>query len=239
MSTTEPDGSTDTIERQVAMAARRAARFTTFAEIDNVGPEAIEQIREDVVHLANSYIHDPLVTIMGDIIDQQELVFRLLEGKQKPALTRDLYLLAGVVSGMIAKASHDLGRPHDAMTHARTLYVCADNAGHAGLRAWARGLQSLVAYWAGRTQEAFSDEAGTRAELALARVRGDEVDGAGEALAPVLELEPARRIGGIVTSAARVHQALNERRHAGSPVARSLREEIESFCRVPAAALPG
>lgn len=349
MSTTEPDGSTDTIERQVAMAARRAARFTTFAEIDNVGPEAIEQIRDDVVHLANSYIHDPLVTIMGDIIDQQELVFRLLEGKQKPALTRDLYLLAGVVSGMIAKASHDLGRPHDAMTHARTLYVCADNAGHAGLRAWARGLQSLVAYWAGRPQEAvryaqsgtemaatvtgsvaawlpalearawavmsmpgeaaealgraadrrsayqpddldavggllafpqakqsyyaagtyvfldgeqqraqsealaaldlfehgrpedrsFSDEAGARAELALARVRGDEVDGAGEALAPVLELEPARRIGGIVTSAVRVHQALNERRHAGSPVARSLREEIESFCRVPAAALPG
>ncbi len=345
---TEPDGSIDTLERQITMATRRAARFTTFAEIDNVGPEAIAQLQDDVVHLANAYIHDPLITIMGDLIAEQEIVFRLLEGKQKPALTRDLYLLASIVAGLIAKASHDLGRPHDAMTHARTLYVCADNAGHNGLRAWARGLQSLIAYWAGRPQEAvryarggaeisadltgtvaawlpalearawaqmsepdeatqalgraadrraahqpddldvmgglltfphakqsyyaagtyvyldgeqnraqtealsaldlyeqgspedrsFSDEAGARAELALSRVHAGQVDGAREALAPVLELAPERRIGGIVTSAARVHQALAGRRHASSPLARDLREEIESFCRVPAASLP-
>ena len=136
------------------MATRRAARFATFAEIDNVGPEAIAQLQDDVVHLANAYIREPLTAIMADLIEEQETVFRLLEGKQKPALSRDLYLLAGVVSGLTAKASQDLGRFHDAMTHARTLYVCADNADHQGLRAWARGLQSLIAYWAGRPQEA-------------------------------------------------------------------------------------
>jgi hypothetical protein len=54
----------------------------------------------------------------------------------------------------------------------------------------------------------------------------------------VLTLEPERRIGGIITSAGRVHQALRGRRYAGSTEARSLREEIESFNRVPAAALP-
>jgi hypothetical protein len=54
----------------------------------------------------------------------------------------------------------------------------------------------------------------------------------------VLRLAPARRIGGIVTSAAGVHQALRGGHHASSPVARDLREEIESFCRAPAAALP-
>jgi hypothetical protein len=346
--TDEPDGSANTLEGQVAMATRRAARFTTFAEIDNVGPEAIAQLQDDVVHLANAYIHDPLAAIMGDLIDTQETVFQLLEGKQKPAFTSDLYLLAGIVSGMISKASHDLGRPHEAMTHARTLYVCADNADHQGLRAWARGLQSLIAYWAGRPQQAvryaqngaeaavnvtgsvaawlpalearawalmslddeattalglaadrraahqpddldaiggllsfphakqsyyaagtyvcldgeqeraqsealssldlfehgrpedrsFSDEAGARAELALARVHAGEIEGAQEALAPVLVLDPERRIGGIVTSAGRVHHALTGRRHAGSHAARGLREEIESFCRVPAAALP-
>ncbi|SCF19291.1 hypothetical protein GA0074695_4207 [Micromonospora viridifaciens] len=346
--TDEPGRSSDPLERQVAMATRRAAQFATFAEIDNVGPEAIAQLRDDVVHLANAYIHDPLASIMGDLIAEQETVFRLLEGRQKPALSRDLYLLAGVVSGLIAKASQDLGRFHEAMTHARTLYVCADKADHQGLRAWARGLQSLIAYWAGRPQEAvryaqsgaeyaanvtgsvsswlpalearawalmnapdeashalgraadhraghrpddldaiggllafpqakqnyyaagtyvyldgeharaqaealsalelfehgrsedrsFSDEAGARAELALARVNAGQVDGAQEALAPVLELEPERRIGGILTSASRVHQALCGRHHTHSQVARNLREEIESFCRVPAAALP-
>jgi hypothetical protein len=347
--TDEPDSSrVSDLERQVAMATRRAARFATFAEIDNVGPEAIAQLQDDVVHLANAYIREPLTAIMTDLIEEQETVFRLLEGKQKPALSRDLYLLAGVVSGLTAKASQDLGRFHDAMTHARTLYVCADNADHQGLRAWARGLQSLIAYWAGRPQEAaryarsgaeyaadltgsvaawlpalearawaqmgmsddasealgrafdrrdahrpddldaiggllafspakqryyaagtyvclddeqeraqtealsaldlfehgrpedrsFSDEAGARAELALARVHAEQVDGAREALAPVLALEPERRIGGIITSAGRVHHALRSRRYTGSPVARDLREEIESFCRVPAAALP-
>jgi hypothetical protein len=344
----EPDGSESTLERQVSMATRRAARFTTFAEIDNVGPEAIAQLQDDVVHLAKAYIHEPLVTIMSELLSEQEIVFRLLEGKQKPTLSRDLYLLAGVVSGMIAKASHDLGRSHEAMTHARTLYVCADNADHNGLKAWGRGLQSLIAYWAGRPQEAvryaqsgaehaanvtgsvaawlpasearawalmgmrdeaaealgraadrraayqpddldaiggllgfpaarqsyyaagtwvyvpgehqraqsealsaldqfengpaddrsFSDEAGARADLALARVHAEQIEGAQEALAPVLALGPERRIGGIVASAARVHHALGTRRYATAPAARDLREGIESFCRVPAAALP-
>jgi hypothetical protein len=344
----EPAGSLTQLEGQVAVATRRAARFATFAEIDNVGPEAIAQIQDDVVRLANAYIHDPLAAIMGDLVETQETVFRLLEGKQKPALSRDLYFLAGVVCGLIAKASQDLGRFHEAMTHARTLYVCADNADHQGLRAWGRGLQSLIAYWAGRPREAvryaqsgaehtatvtgsvaawlpalearawalmnapdeaadaigraadrreahrpddldaiggllafppakqcyyaagtyvyldgeqeraqaealtaldlyergrpedqsFSDVAGARAELALARVHGGHLDGASEALAPVLALEPERRIGGIVTSASRVHQALRAGSLATSPAAQALREEIESFCRVPAAALP-
>ncbi len=336
------------LERQATMSARRAARFTVFAETHNVGSEALDQLRDDVCVLANEYVRLPLIAIMGDLVGTQEIVFRLLEGKQKPAQARDLYLLAGIVAGLLAKASHDLGRAHDAMTQARTLYVCADNADHSGLRAWARGLQSLIAYWAGRPQESiryaqagadlaasltgsvaawlpalearawamltargeataaiaraadrraehqpddldtigglltfpqakqhyyaagayvfldgddhraqteagtaielyesghpqlrsFSDEAGAHAELALARVRAGEIDGARDALSPVLDLAPERRIGGIVTSATRVHEALRTRAHAASPTARSLREEIETFCQVPAAALP-
>lgn len=336
------------LERQVTMSTRRAARFTAFAETHNVGPEALDQLRDDVGVLANDYIREPLVSIMGDLVQTQEIVFRLLEGKQKPTQTRDLYLLAGLVSGMLAKASQDLGRPHDAMTQARTMFVCADNADHHGLRAWARGLQSLIAYWAGRPQDAvryarsgadlaanltgtvtawlpslearawallsaageaaaaigraadrraqhqpddldqiggllsfpvakqhyyaagayvflpgeqanaqreaaaaielyergdprrrsYSDEAGAHADLALSRVTDGELDGAREALTPVLDLEPERRIGGIVASAARVHDALRARPYAASPAARSLREQIEAFCQVPAAALP-
>ncbi|MBT8226019.1 MAG: hypothetical protein HKP61_16670 [Dactylosporangium sp.] len=339
----------DTLERQVAMATRRAARFMTFAEIDNVGPEAIAQLQDDVIHLANAYNRDPLAEILRELPNLQETAFRLLEGRQKPAFTRDLYLLASIISGMIAKASHDLGQPHDAMAHARTMYVCADNAGHQGLCAWARGLQSLISYWAGRPQEAirhaqhgatiaagrsgsvsswlpalearswalvsahheaaealgraddqraagepddldtigglfafppakqryyaagtyvhlsgehgyaqaealsaldqfehgrtadrsYSDEAGARAELALARVHTSDVDGAQEALTRVLELPPERRIDGILISTTRVHQALSRRQLTDSPTTRNLQEAIESFCRLPAAALPG
>ena len=146
-------GPVSILERQAAMATRRAARFAIIAEVDNVGPEAIVQLQDEVCYLANTLLREPLITVMSDLTDTQEIVFRLLEGRQRPALTRDLYLLAGMVCGMLSKVSHDLGRSHEAMTHARTLYVCADNAGHTALKAWARGQQALIAFRAGRTQE--------------------------------------------------------------------------------------
>lgn len=47
-----------------------------------------------------------------------------------------------------------MAEPHAAMLQARTAVLCADQADHDGLRAWLRGLQSLVAYWAGRYADA-------------------------------------------------------------------------------------
>ena len=330
------------------MSTRRAARFAASAETGNVGTEALDQLRDDVSGLAGDYLREPLVTILGDLVETQENVFQLLEGRQRPSQTRDLYVLAGLVSGLLAKTSQDLGRMHDAMTQARTLYVCAENADHVPLRAWARGLQSLISYWAGSPQKAlqyaqagtdlasalngsvagwlaalearalsllpgstaetteaigrvedrrsacqpddldaigglftfdaakqhyytagalvavegrvleaqnhaaqaiglyesddtavysFSSEAGARAELALARVKGGAVDGALEALMPVLELAPERRIGGIVASANRVYDALLGREFATSAVSRDLRGQIEEFRHVTAAVI--
>jgi tetratricopeptide (TPR) repeat protein len=342
-----PEDSHSTLERQVAMSTRRALRFTSYAESRNAGPEAVAQLGAEVGGLAADYIREPLVNIMGDLVRAQDAVFSLLEGRQRAADRVELYMLAGVVSGLLAKASHDLGKAHDAMTQARTMYVCADNADHGGLRVWARGLQSLIAYWAGRPQEAvryaqagtmildgsrgtvaawlpalearalaqlgntaearaavrramnhreavlpdeldrigglltfpeakqhyyaagalvylagaddeaaheaqsaldlyesapalersFSDIAGARAELALARVHSGEIEGAREALAPVLDLDPSLRIGGIVTSAERVHQALCAAPFVDSVLAIALRDEIETFVQVPASAL--
>ncbi|HLM63765.1 MAG TPA: hypothetical protein VK306_05670 [Acidimicrobiales bacterium] len=336
------------LERQVAMSSRRALRFTSYAESRNAGPEAVEQLGAEIGELAADYIRVPISTIMTDLVAAQDSVFTLLEGRQRAADTLELYMLASVASGLLAKASHDLGKWRDAMTQARTMYVCADNADHLGLRVWSRGLQSLIAYWAGRPQEAvryaragtmimgddvrgtvaawlpalearalaqqgnamearaavrralaareallpdeldrigglltfpvakqhyyaagayvaldgghdeaadhaasaldlyeqvhesersFSDIAGARAELALARVRSGELEGARDALAPVLELDPDRRIGGIVTSAERVENALRNSPELDSALADELRDEIETFRRAPASAL--
>lgn len=233
------------------------------------------------------------------------------------------------------------------MTLARTTYVCADNADHRGMRSWARNLQALIAFWAGRPQEslrfaqagtdistqitgsitswlassearasaqlgqaneartalaraadyrdrivaddldqigglfafplakqhyyaadtyvflsgadtdtdreatqviilyengtaedrAFGDEAGGRSDLALARLRGGALDGAREALAPVFDLPPANRIGGVISSINRVHDALRAPSVTASPLARDLRDEIEAFGRTPVAAV--
>lgn len=95
-----------------------------------------------------------LSRLLDDLIEAQNVVFTLLEGRQRPSQTRDLYLLGGIICFMLAKASHDIGDPKSAMKQARTAYICADNAEHNGLRLRIRVQQSLTAYWAGWNTEA-------------------------------------------------------------------------------------
>jgi len=136
----------------VAMAAQRARKFTLSNE-SAVSAESVEQVYDDVRRLAVAYPQRPLPEILGELVEVQDNTYELLEHQQRPQQARDLYLLAGVVGGLLAKASHDLAEPHAAMTQARAAFVCADNAEHDGLRAWLRGLQALIAYWADRPSE--------------------------------------------------------------------------------------
>ena len=82
---------------------------------------------------------------------------------------------------------------------------------------------------------AFGDAAGSRADLAIARVRQGEVDGAAEILAPVLDLPIEQRINGIVHSVERVHGALDG---TTSTDGVELQQRIEDYTRTPLRALP-
>lgn len=338
--TTPPRGAGRHWEGQViAMAADRARDFLARIEVSNVGQGTLDQLVDDVRRLVQVYQQLSLESVLPEIADTQERAFTLLEGRQRPDQARDLYLLAGITSGLMAKASHDLGSPHDALTQARTAHACADNAGHDGLRSWTRGLQALITYWAGRfadsvryaelgadaaertrgtsavwllsgkaralsalgrfddahaaidqatelrehiqpdeldqlgglctfsrprqlyyaadalawggapeaphterlatealdaydlapaAERAFGDEAGTRCDLAVARVFSGEIEGAADAVAPVLALPPAQRIHGIVTSAEHVQRALLQV-ESPSPAVADLRGALENF----------
>lgn len=325
--------------------ARRARAFAVAAH-SGLSDEAMEQVYEDVRYVAVTYPQRPLTEVLSHLVETQDLVFALLEHRQRADHLRHLYFLGGVTGGLLAKASHDLGNSHAALAQARTALQCADSADHNGLRAWIRGLQSLVSYWAGDPHEsvryaqlgaghaersnsttgvwlpvsearawaalgnaeaatqaleradnawdsvrnddlddlggictfgrarqlyyaadalawlpgeaaggqrystlaveayadqsgpdwAFSDAAGSQAAMALTRIAQHDLDGACDAMAPVLELPADRRINGIVHSARRVHRALRTSGLAGR--ARSLQEEIESFSRMPIHADP-
>ncbi|WP_424217723.1 hypothetical protein ACN20G_36810 (plasmid) [Streptomyces sp. BI20] len=322
----------------IRMAAERSKSFLNAAR-PNLTTSVMDQIHADVQALATDYPQRPLSELLPDLIAAQDMIFSLVEDPRQPAQARQLYWLAGVASGLLAKASHDLADPRAAMTQARTAYLCAERADHAGLQAWIRGIQSLVSYWAGRprdsvryaqdgaalgatntssvwlaaneararaalgdidgtraaitraetawdtvredevdelgglcqfgqvrtiyyaaeasswlpsqsaaTQEyalraveayqdregpewAFGDEAGARSALAVARVQAGEVEGAAEALAPVLSLPPGQRINGIVRATKQVHRALRDSPQAAGGT--SLQEEIEVFSRLP------
>lgn len=338
-------------ERILAMAARRAIRFGATADVSNIGSETLDQLLAETGRLAVAYPRQPLSEILADIVSLQDHTFTLLEGRQRPRQSRDLYVIGGLASGMLAKAAHDLRDPHMAMTHARTALLCAKNAEHPALTGWVQGLQSLIAYWAGRTREAleyaqagqqapglagtvnvwlaslearawsalgngtasrqaiqhaadlrervieddldnlrgmcrfsyarqlyyaadagaslpglqagndelasqteayaadaiaayenapldeksFGDEAGSRTDLAVTRICVNDLEGAREALQPVLGLPVTQRIHGVVTSLINVHRAITGA-GADAPIARDMQEEIEEYCRMPAAA---
>lgn len=137
----------------IQMAARRAKSFALAAGQTDLTSDVMEQVHADVQRLATDYPQRPLSELLPDLITTQDTVFTLLEQQRRPNQARQLSFLAGVTGGLLAKASHDLADPHAALTQARTAFVCADNADHNGLRAWIRGIQSLVSYWAGRTRE--------------------------------------------------------------------------------------
>ena len=86
-------------------------------------------------------------------------------------------------------------------------------------------------------EKSFGDEAGSRTDLAIARVRSGNLEGAREAVQPVLNLPVALRIHGVVTSVLDIHRAVTTRA-ANAPLAREIQEQIETYCRTPAAALP-
>jgi hypothetical protein len=149
----------------LGMAAERARTFGVLAGQTDLGHGSVEQVADAVQELAAAYPQQALPRLLHDVVAVQDALFALLEGRQQPHRTRQLYFLAGVVGGLLAKASHDLADPHAALAQARTAFLCAENADHHGLRAWIRGIQALVAYWADRPLESLR-YAGSGAEYA-------------------------------------------------------------------------
>ncbi|MGH3989339.1 MAG: hypothetical protein ACRDTZ_18825, partial [Pseudonocardiaceae bacterium] len=141
-------------QREVAMAAAESARFGQFAEQSNVGPHTLEQFRADLVRIVTTYPNRPVYPMFVELRTLRNRAFELLEGRQYPEQSRELYLVAGVLCGVLANASFDLGWLPAAETQARTAFLCAELAGNNALRAWVRGTQSLVAYWDERPRAA-------------------------------------------------------------------------------------
>ncbi|MGH3975438.1 MAG: hypothetical protein ACRDS9_19220, partial [Pseudonocardiaceae bacterium] len=142
------------VQREVAMAAAESARFGQFAEQSNIGPHTLEQFRADLARIATTYTNRPVYPQFVELRALRNRAFELLEGRQYPEQSRELYVVAGALCGMLANASFHLGWLPAAETQARTAFLCAELAGNNALRAWVRGTQSLVAYWDERPRDA-------------------------------------------------------------------------------------
>jgi tetratricopeptide (TPR) repeat protein len=114
----------------------------------------MEQLRVDATRLARSFANAPRLEVFAHARALRDRVFTLLDGRQRLGESRDLYFLAGAACGMLAEITENFGYRQEAMAHTRTAFLCAQEAGHAGLMAWIRGEQSLIAYYGGRPAQA-------------------------------------------------------------------------------------
>jgi tetratricopeptide (TPR) repeat protein len=180
-------------------------RFGVSADASNVGPDSLGLLKAEVGRLAAAYPQQPLPMLIGDVVSLQDQIFTLLEGRQRPRETRDLYIIGGLASGMLAKAAHDFGDPYTAMTHARTAMLCAKNAEHSALIAWVCGLQSLITYWADRPRDA----------LQYAQVGMDLSDSHGTARVWLASLEARAwsALGNATESQRAIERAIEMREH--------------------------
>lgn len=136
------------------MAAEESAQFRRWSAATNVDDNVLEQMEADVAEIAMRYLIDPPATVFSRLISARDDVFALISGRQNPRHTMNLYKIGGQMCALLAHASADLGHPHAANTHARTALHCAEVAGHAPLRVYTRWVQSNVAYWEGRYDDA-------------------------------------------------------------------------------------
>ncbi len=142
------------VREEVIVAAEESAQFRRWSAATNVDDDVLDQMTADVAELARREQIDPPATMFSSLLGARDDVFTLIAGRQQPRHTTGLYKIAGQLCGLLSIAAFDLGYPHAANTHARTALHCAEVSGHTPLRAFVRYVQSNVAYWAGRYDEA-------------------------------------------------------------------------------------
>ncbi|MEV7680950.1 XRE family transcriptional regulator [Streptomyces sp. NPDC088341] len=131
-----------------------SAEFARLIAQRNADEFVVEQVEADIARLARAYVSHPLLELYVEIRQLRDGVFELLRGRQHPRQTTDLYVAASRLCGLSAHVCLDLGDYDSAATHARTARACAEAAGHEGLLAWVRAVESLIAYWTGRYEQA-------------------------------------------------------------------------------------
>ncbi|HEV2376188.1 MAG TPA: hypothetical protein VGS19_28965 [Streptosporangiaceae bacterium] len=181
--------------RLVAVMAEESLDFGEWANTSNTADATLEYSTAQVGRLARDYVHAPPYPLLLDVKRLRDRVFGKLHGHQRPGLSRDLYLVASQVCGMLAWMSGDLGYQQAAQAQAWTAWVCAEHADHDGARAWVRATQSKLAYWDNRYVESaqLAEDGLTYAapgsvptllasQMARALARAGRADEAGQAL---------------------------------------------------------
>ncbi|MFE7130809.1 XRE family transcriptional regulator [Streptomyces sp. NPDC057638] len=161
-----------TVPGHVGRAARESLGFANSITT-NVTDETLSYLSDDLARIATAYVHAPILPLFGELTEVRNDLFQLLNGRQKPRHTRELFYLAGTTCLLLAHASQNLGDHRSALAQVHTADTCARQADHHGLLAWTAGTAALIAEWSPRPRRALQhiDRATALAPAGESRIR--------------------------------------------------------------------
>src|SRR2546428_663027 len=146
-----PSGQARPLNQLVSQAATESARFGQWADSLAIGDLAIETLHLRIRQLATAYVHTPMIPIFRGLTNLRDELFESLNTPD-PSQARDLYLVAGITCGLLAHASGNLGDLQAAHLQACTAMICARQADHPTLAAWALTVRALQSEWSGQPE---------------------------------------------------------------------------------------
>lgn len=138
-----PAAGVATHQETLAMAAKK----TRNVGLNMPDLDSYSFMEEELRDLARAYPVTPLHELINPLVDLQDSVLAAVTNPTGHGDGRRLYGIAAITGGLLAKASHDYGRPRDAVTQIRTALMFSDQIRHDALKGWLNGLLSLVSYW--------------------------------------------------------------------------------------------
>ncbi|MGW0824586.1 DNA-binding protein [Streptomyces sp. NPDC002845] len=186
-------------------AVAKAVRALSYGGLGDIAQRRLHAIQ------ARAYAH------IGDIASAQHAI--RLSGETSRDRVDELHDAVGGEFGFTAERL--------AMSNSTTALIIGDS-GQA--EAAARQALELLRQQSQDVQSAHV-RGGAAADLAMARLLANDVEGASEALTPVWEIPSDQRMTGIVVRTARIHRHLSRPTYHGAQLPEQLREQIEDFTR--------
>lgn len=161
------------LERTIMIAAEECGEHARDAGAWAVSNEMIDKLRDDAAQVARRFDGMVPTEAVSETLRVRAMAVDLLERTRRPAQLNDLYLTVAQAVSLLASASIDLGLWSTARQYAQAAERYGDVIGHAGVRAYAFGLQATVAYWIGQPEEAvrYAKMAAEHAPAGVARTR--------------------------------------------------------------------
>jgi hypothetical protein len=119
------------------LARSRIPHWRARHRLPQRGPAGLDHYQAQAQRLARVFEYDLSFPLL-ETRRLRDWVTDRLRGHQRIDQTKDQYLLAAQVCGLLPWMTGDMGNYRAADTHACIAGMCAEQAGHNGARAWVR-----------------------------------------------------------------------------------------------------